>query len=149
MATKKWTKAQLKKLGENELQELAMIEFGLVPGDDWGADRMISEILEAATVAHENELEQTASASSGRRVRVRIANGDGVNGKSEVFFGHNGRQYLAKRNVPIELPEEVLSALNDAVVTTFEDETDDEGKVIKRVPRDVPRYNIQILGYVE
>lgn len=145
----KYTKAKLKKLDGAQLNEVAMSEFGIVVADDWDDDRVINEILEAQTVEQERELEEQASATDGRKVKFIIHNGEGVNGKSDVFFSHNGRQYLAKRNKELILPEAHLSALTDAITTVYEDEADENGKVIARVPRNVPRFNAQILGYVD
>lgn len=143
---KKYTKKKLQALGENELLEVALKEFGIPVGDDWDADRIINEIMEAATAEQEREMEAAEKDDSERKVRIKILNGDGPDGTGDVFYGVNGRQCLAKRNEEIVVPESHYFALTvGCVQTVFDRQKDDQG-IERMISREVPRFNVQFLG---
>ena len=53
---------------------------------------------------------------------------------------HNGRDFLIKRDVDVEVPAEVLAALDDAIATEYL--TDSAGRIVGE--RNVPRFPYQV-----
>lgn len=78
-----------------------------------------------------------------KRIKIIIASDSGTGGKNDVYVGADGRAFLIKRDMEVEVPEAVLNALNLAVMTEFE--TDAYGKLTGET-REVPRFNVRVIG---
>jgi len=87
-------------------------------------------MAEEATTTPETPKKKVGGAAP-KRVKVRIHNQEGVvGGTADVFVGVNGRGYQIKREEDVELPVEVLHALDNAVMTVVE--RGDDGNEIQR-----------------
>ena len=86
--------------------------------------------------------EATESASGEKRIKIIISSGAGPGGKDDVYVGADGRSFLIQRDVEVEVPTVVKAALDLAVMTEFE--TDSNGKLTGNV-REVPRYNVRVI----
>lgn len=85
--------------------------------------------------------EVTEAASVEKRIKIIISSSAGPGGKDDVYVGADGRSYLIQRDVEVEVPPVVKAALDLAVMTEFE--TDSNGKLTGNV-REVPRYNVRV-----
>jgi hypothetical protein len=61
--------------------------------------------------------QKPAARSPEKRVKIILENSSKIPPVG-LFVGHNGRAFLIKPGVPVEVPECVLSVLNDSVVST-------------------------------
>lgn len=77
---------------------------------------------------------------SGRRRKLTIHRSDADDGDRAVFVGINGYGYHIPRGKTVEVPDEVIEALNNAVVTRYS-----SGKDGKVVAMDAPRYAFTVL----
>lgn len=84
------------------------------------------------------EENQDRPAARARTVTVTIHSGERDEDKGDVFVGVNGRGYLIKRETEVDLPEEVVGALENAVV---EVDAKNDGKPVQGKYR---RYNMTI-----
>lgn len=75
------------------------------------------------------------------RVRVIFHSQEGPGGNDDVFVSVNGKAYLIKREHEVDLPREVLHAVENARQTVFEPGS--EGRVL---PRRVSRFAYSVLG---
>lgn len=80
-------------------------------------------------------------AEAPKRTKIMIPSHTGPAGSDDVFVSVNGRDYLIKRDVEVEVPEEVLGALKNAVVTDYV--TDENGRITRE--RQVPRFPFQVV----
>jgi hypothetical protein len=76
-----------------------------------------------------------------KTTRIMIPSHSGPSGSDDVFVSVNGRDYLIKRDEPVDAPEAVIGALKNAVVTDYV--TDAEGLIVRE--RQVPRFPFQVL----
>lgn len=74
------------------------------------------------------------------RTKILIPSHSGRNGSDDVFVSVNGRDFLIKRDVDVEVPAEVLAALDDAIATEYL--TDSAGRIVGE--RNVPRFPYQV-----
>ena len=86
--------------------------------------------------------EATEAASGEKRIKIIISSSAGPGGKDDVYVGADGRSFLIQRDVEVEVPTVVKAALDLAVMTEFE--TDSNGKLTGNV-REVPRYNVRVI----
>ena len=78
-----------------------------------------------------------AAKAKSSKVKVRFFNQEGVvGGTDDIFVGVNGRGYQIKREEEVELLEEVLHAVENAVITKTE--RDENGNEIER---NIPRFS--------
>jgi hypothetical protein len=75
------------------------------------------------------------------KTRIIISSNTGPAGSDDVFVSVNGRDFLIKRDVEVDVPEEVLGVLKNAVVTDYV--TDADGRITRE--RRVPRFPYQVL----
>lgn len=75
------------------------------------------------------------------RTRIMIPSNTGPSGSDDVFVSVNGRDFLIKRDIEVEVPEEVLSVLKNAVITDYV--TDGDGRITRE--RLVPRFPFQVM----
>lgn len=54
------------------------------------------------------------NATKGKKVTVRLPRLPGQNAIQEEFFSVNGKNYLIKRGVTVEIPEEVAEVIRNA-----------------------------------
>jgi|Deesub1362B_J571_1020462.scaffolds.fasta_scaffold49338_2 hypothetical protein len=94
-----------------------------------------------AKVESSVEPDVKAEASSATKTKIRIPSHEGPSGSDDVFVSVNGRDYLIQRDVEVEVPAAVLSALSNAVITDYV--TDKDGRIIKE--RLIPRFPYQVL----
>lgn len=74
------------------------------------------------------------------RTKIVIPSQPGKTGSDDVFVHVNGRDYLIKRDAEVEVPVDVLGALDDALATEYL--TDDGGRITGE--RHVPRFPYQV-----
>ena len=74
------------------------------------------------------------------RTKILVPSHSGRNGSDDVFVSVNGRDFLIKRDVDVEVPAEVLAALDDAIATEYL--TDSAGRIVGE--RNVPRFPYQV-----
>ena len=76
------------------------------------------------------------------RIKVRFHNQEGVPGGTDaIFVGVNGRGYQIQREQDVELPNEVIHAIDNAVITKTE--RDSEGN---EVDREIHRFPYSRVG---
>ena len=69
------------------------------------------------------------------RIMVNFHNHEGEAGASDVFVSVNGTAYTFPREIDVEVPIEVLGAIDNAVITKFSRSSKGED-----ISRDVKRY---------
>jgi len=79
--------------------------------------------------------ESSVAAPKSKRTTVIFHNQDGEAGSIDIFTSVNGKAYQIKREVEVELPEEVLGVIDNAIITKFS-----KGPKGEDVSRDVKRY---------
>lgn len=104
------------------------------------------DILDAAEVATEPttrrkktapaEEIQRVDSKSAKKIKIHIAKTKDE--KSDVYVAVNGTSYLIQRGVNVEVPDYLVNALNDAVVSMLDEDT---GQYV-----DVPRFPVSIVG---
>ena len=80
-------------------------------------------------------------ALSGLTTRIKIFAGTEEGGNHAVFVSHNGTAYLIPRDEVLEVPDELLEILDNAITTITAPNRDGIGVLT----RDVPRYNYQVV----
>lgn len=85
------------------------------------------------TKATKAQLREAGIGDKRRTITIHASDADG--GDEAVFVGCNGVAYQIPRGVPVEVPEEVIDGLKNAVVTTYKSGAD--GKVKET---HMPRY---------
>ncbi len=78
------------------------------------------------------------------KIKIMIAEGEGPEGRDDVFVGVQGVGYQIKRAVEVKVPRSVYDTLQNAASTVYEDNGD--GEDVNLVARSVPRYNVRIVG---
>lgn len=115
---------------KDELLAIAEAEVAAAKAKSAAQDELI-KALEAKKLAAEiraEELSRDANvshASSKKRFRIQLDEARDKTEAREVDVGVNGRTYKIKRGVPVDVPEEVVSVLNDAVAGRAESITDE------------------------
>lgn len=89
----------------------------------------------------EPPVEPPAQQQAPAKTRIIISSNAGPAGSDDVFVSVNGRDFLIKRDVEVEVPEEVLSVLKNAVITDYV--TDADGRIVRE--RRVPRFPFQVV----
>jgi len=83
-----------------------------------------------------------------RKVRIKIHKSDGQDGNNDVKVGLNGRAYVIKRNVEVDIPEPVFeSCIKGAVFTVYEPVNNPVTGQIEVSERDVDRFAYTMYGY--
>lgn len=151
-----FTQKDLNKKPETELAAIAE-ELGLsINLEAQSKNQIIDDILKAqeedADFAEEEQLSEAepivkTEERRGRprkdvqkKFRLTISNQDGVDQTDFVKVQVNGYMYTIPREVEVEVPEEVIEVLNNAVVTRYVQ----EGDVM--VPRKARRFPFTVLG---
>lgn len=93
----------------------------------------VSKAIAGKSSGHNSEF-------SGKRTKINIYASEKEHGGDVVEVGHNGVMYLIPRGMVIDLPDEVVGVLRDAITTVTMPAPG--GGVIER---NVPRYNFQVL----
>lgn len=78
-----------------------------------------------------------------RRIKINIAEGEGAEGKDDVFVSVQAVPYQIKRGVDVEVPESAYMVLKDAAYTVYDEFRD--GDEIEYRERQVPRFNFRII----
>ena len=81
------------------------------------------------------------SGLSGSVTRIKIFASTEEGGNHAVFVSHNGIAYLIPRDEVMDVPDELLEILNNAVTTITSPNRDGVGVIT----RDVPRFNYQVI----
>lgn len=102
------------------------------PADDMGAKEEARQLAEASKKGYTPK-------RSGKFYTVTIHPGPGDD-MSDVFISHNYVPNLYKRNVPVQMAEEYLHVLRDAVVTTSVQNAD--GTTVQAVS--IPQYSYTV-----
>lgn len=95
--------------------------------------RRIDEAIIADRLKRDEEAEQAkeeagvAPLTGGKRVTIMLEESDDIP-PTGLFLGINGRSYMVRPGEEVEVPEEVVHCLNDAVMAT--PKTDQQGNVI-------------------
>jgi hypothetical protein len=55
-----------------------------------------------------------ATKKEGKRVKVKLPKLPGQNANQEEFFSVNGKNYIIKRGIEVEIPEEVAEVIRNA-----------------------------------
>ncbi|WP_031484421.1 hypothetical protein [Maridesulfovibrio frigidus] len=77
------------------------------------------------------------------KVKIVIAEGEGSEGRDDVFVGVQGISYQIKRGVEVKVPKSVYKVLTDSASTVYEESGD--GEDIEYTARPVPRFNIKVV----
>ena len=85
--------------------------------------------------------EPSAQQPAPAKTRIIISSNTGPAGSDDVFVSVNGRDFLIKRDIEVEVPDEVLSVLKNAVITDYV--TDADGRIVRE--RRVPRFPFQVV----
>lgn len=77
-----------------------------------------------------------------KKVKIKILAQDNDNGDVHLFV--NGKNVLIKRGEPVEIGEEYIEVLNNAVITTVVHDFDANGKKTERTLQ-IQRFPYQVL----
>lgn len=77
-----------------------------------------------------------------KKYKIVIPSQSGPGGADDVFIAPNGREILIRRDAEVEVGQDVIEALNNAVIT--EHVVDTEGRFAGE--RQVPRFPYQVKG---
>ena len=78
---------------------------------------------------------------SGKTTRIKVFAGEGDQGAHPAFVSHNGTAYLIPRGEVVEVPDELLEILDNAITAI----TSPNRNGIGVMTRDVLRYNYQVV----
>lgn len=95
------------------------------------------------TAKPEGEPEGEREAKSNQRTRVIIHEQDGLDGHDDVVIGVNGNVAQIKREHEVELTDEQIHVLDNAVYRRFEPIKEKPGEYVERT---VKRFNFSKLG---
>lgn len=129
-----FSKSELEGLGRDELVQLAedhghTVKARATKGDliDMltGQDSLEEKPESDQSEDHQSEDQESESdaekvSSARKKERVKIIVHSDANDASNVKVGVNGRMYLIKRDVEVEVPREVVNVLERAVKTRLE-----------------------------
>jgi hypothetical protein len=82
-----------------------------------------------------------------RKFRLLVQNQEGVDNTPYIVIGVDGKVYQIPRDTEVEVPEQVIDTLKEAVMTLLEQRKDDQGRNIV-VARKAPRFPFHVLGEV-
>lgn len=142
------TKADVLKLVGDELRTTAT-ELGVPFANNTGDKTIQKKIMETLGIADDksepdvDEQPEAKARPASKKVKIRI-NRD-KDDKQPVPVAVNGRVIRIKRGEVVEVPEEYVNVLNDAVQVIMELEEDEHGKE-QLVAKEVPAYNFSVLG---
>lgn len=77
-----------------------------------------------------------------KRFKIIIPSSSGPGGSDDVFLAPNGREMLIKRDMEVEVGQDVIECLNNATITEYI--TDKDGRMVG--DRQVPRFPYQLKG---
>ncbi|WP_319759562.1 hypothetical protein [Maridesulfovibrio sp.] len=80
-----------------------------------------------------------------KKVTIHIAEGEGADGKDDVFASVNAVPYQIKRGVDVQVPKSIYKVLRDAEYTSREVYDEGDGNGVTYRERQVPRYNIRVV----
>jgi hypothetical protein len=84
-------------------------------------------------VATELQANNDGDVLSGQRVELTINQGEGDAGREPVFVGLNGTGYQIPRDIPVNVPVELLHILDNAVQVIYEaNGATSRGRLVKR-----------------
>ncbi|WP_321404031.1 hypothetical protein [Maridesulfovibrio sp.] len=78
------------------------------------------------------------------KITINIAEGEGADGKDDVFASVNAVPYQIKRGVDVPVPMSIYKVLRDASYTMREVHDEGDGNGVTYRERQVPRYNIRV-----
>lgn len=146
-----YTKTQLNSASESDLVKIAE-EFGLVVNRDTTPKVQIIDAILTAQKAEAKEevvieaapaVKEPVPQSEQKKFRIILHNQDGVDASKFVKVQVNGIMYAIPREVEVEVPEIVVGALNDAIITRMDYEN---GKLVEKPGR---RFPYTVLGEVK
>lgn len=77
-----------------------------------------------------------------KKVKIMIDEQEGEESQSDVFVSVNGQSFLIKRGFVVEVPEYVVHALKNCIMTTMKQDKYTEEMIYK----DVPRYPFHVIN---
>ena len=83
-----------------------------------------------------------AKEATEKKFKIVIPSQSGGGGSDDVFLAPNGREVLIRRDTEVEVGQDVIEALNNAVITEYP--VDAEGRFTGE--RQVPRFPYQVKG---
>ena len=142
-----FSNSELEGLGRDELAQLAEDHGHTVKARATKAD-LVSMLTgdESAPEQIEPRSDAEKAAAGRNKDRVKIVIHSDANDSSQVKVGVNGRMYLIKRDVEVEVPREVVSVLEDAVETHLEPTGQREDGCIEYLERSHRRFAFDIRG---
>lgn len=69
---------------------------------------------------------------AGEKVELTLHSDEGEIGRQAVFLGINGHGFNIPRDVPVEVPFEVIEVLNNSMMATYEPVPGGGGKMMER-----------------
>lgn len=106
------------------------------PVDNFDAAEAVTETVTRRKRSATAEEIQRVDSKSAKKIKIHIAKTK--DDKSDVYVAVNGTSYLIQRGVNVEVPDYLLSTLNDAVVSTLDEDT---GEYV-----DIPRIPVSVVG---
>jgi len=124
----------------------AILEFEELNGLARPVDLLPADMRPTTVIAASAELPEKLAIPIRQhpRVKIKINEDAGPNGKGDVYLRVNEYEAMVKRNTVVEVPKPVYLMLLDAVETKGELSRD--GRTI--VYREIPAYNVTFLGEV-
>lgn len=152
-----YARKDLEKKSELELVAIGTSEFGIkLNADAMTKVQLIDALLDAQEVKAVPKLSRVeeeedpkfktddAFRHRSKKYRLIIHNQDGVDNMPFVAVGINGFVYQIPREVEVQVPQEVIDTLNNAIQTV--PETTEDGKSM--TTRDRRRFPYTVLGTV-
>jgi hypothetical protein len=139
-------KEVLMGMSRKELLDMAANDFGEDLPANMKKEDLISEIMKLMGYDSESESgELQAEETEVKKMYKLILNSDDkAGGNANHPVGVNGHVWSIPRDVEVEVPEEVVNVLKEAMTTITEQKgTDDDGKPIY-TDRDVRRFSFSV-----
>jgi hypothetical protein len=138
---------------EDEIEEMEGSEAGSLGADEEALKDQINavmageEINKPAPISDVELQRNDAQIIMGeRRVKILIHNQDGPGGEQPVFVAVNGVGYHIPREVPSDVPESIISALNNATETRYYREELDGQFVGPMKSKEIRRFLFTVVG---
>lgn len=150
--------ADLEAMGRDELKAEGL-KFGVAFDSKMSTDQMRKKLDELRAAAEYLRKEEQAAAEDipeeaepkrARKVRIKIHDSDGFDGKHPVKVGLNGRAYVIKRNQPVDIPEDVFRAcIEGSRFTVYEPQQNPVNGQTEILERNVDRFAYTLYGYAD
>jgi len=151
MAIKKKSLAQVNKMRESTISKALNDNFGIEADPNAFKKDELVELYMTAQVAYLEENEPANEPANEppevesvipneKRIKINISKEKDEPAYVDVSV--NGRASRIPRGIDVEVPESVLSVLNDCIQTFYEHDSETG----ENVPNDQPRFNIQVKG---